>query len=542
MSEERQEKKGLSRRDFMKATGGAAAMAGVAAGGLLVSPGIARAYELPGKWDQEADVVIVGFGGAGACAAIEAADAGASVIIIDKAPLPGGSTTLSGGVIYAAGTALQKKAGIQDTADGMFKYLKACGRGIADDKLLRVASDMSADNVDWLTNLGVKFTNELLYVSGMEKDPEYSAVTPPKPRGHRCVGTGGALFKGLKQGVDARKITTMSRTEAVRLITRPCATASSQVVGVQAKKGGKDLYIFAKKGVILASGGVMASNETKPWLENYSPDLAQCLPAGDMNATGDGYRLGMSCGAALAGMNKGALLASVMLPGYKMAGIVYINIWGLPNLYVDSSAKRFVNESAYYVLVAEEMVRRQAFTAYCIFDSNTIKKALELMPKGIEKTRTLALGIDPEKLDDGIKKGFIWKGQTAAELAANMKLDPAVLEKTIESYNSGAASGQDKDFGRTKGLAPLTAPPYYAFAIHLGMVAHGGGLKINEKSQVLDTFDQVIPRLYAAGRDSVGIFGGRYPGSGAAISCLVTFGRIAGKSAAAEKNQEKMSG
>ena len=255
---------------------------------------------------------------------------------------------------------------MQDTADEMFKYLKACGNGIADDKLLRVASDMSADNVDRLTKLGVKFTTQLLYVSGMEKDPEYSAVTPPKPRGHRCVGTGGAFFKALKEGVDSRKITTMSRTEAVRLITKPCANSSSQVVGVKAKKGGKDVYIFARKAVVLASGGIMVFDKTKPWLQNYSPDLALCLPSGSMNATGDGYRLGMSCGAAMAGLNKGALLPTVMLPGYKMAGIVYINIWGLPNIYVDTSGKRFVDEAAYYVLVAEEMVKKQAFTAYCI--------------------------------------------------------------------------------------------------------------------------------------------------------------------------------
>ena len=243
-----EEKKGLSRRDLMKVTGGIAAVAGVTGGSFFLKPGIANAYELPSKWDEEADVVIVGFGGAGACAAIEAADAGASVIILDKSPLPGGSTALSGGVIYAANTSLQKKAGVSDTADEMFKYLKACGNGIADDKLLRVASDMSANNVDWLTGLGVKFTTDLLYVSGMEKDPEYSAVTPTKPRGHRCVGTGGALFKALKKGVDSRKITTMSRTEAVRLITKPCANSSSQVVGVKAKKGGKDVYIFARKG------------------------------------------------------------------------------------------------------------------------------------------------------------------------------------------------------------------------------------------------------------------------------------------------------
>jgi flavocytochrome c len=528
---------GISRRTFLKTAGVATAGAGISVGGVLKYPARSEAYQIPEKWDEEADVVVVGFGGAGACAALEAANGGASVLILEKSAVPGGSTALSGGVIYAAGTSLQKKAGIQDSADEMFAYLKACGQGVADDKLMRVCADMSAENVEWLASMGVEYTTELLYVSGMEKEPEYAAVTPPKARGHRCKGTGGAMFNALKQGVKARNIRTLTRTEVVRLVTAPCKHSTCTVLGVKAKKDGKDYYVFARKAVVLSTGGCMISDETRGWFKDYSPDLAACVPAGSTGASADGYRLGMSCGAALSGMNKGALLPAVMPPNAKMAGIVYANIWGLPNIYVDKLGRRFVNESAYYVLVSEEMVKHRAFTAYCIFDSNTVKKAMELVPKGIEKTRTLALGIDPENLEQAIEKRFLWKGETVSELASKMNLDAAALDKTVSTYNEAAGSGKDKDFGREKGLAALSAPPFYGFEIYIGMVAHDGGLKINEKSQVLNTFGEVIPGLYAAGRDSVGLFGGRYPGSGAAISCFVTFGRLAGRHAAAESKR-----
>lgn len=165
------------------------------------------------------------------------------------------------------------------------------------------------------------------------------------------------------------------------------------------------------------------------------------------------------------------------------------------------------------------------------------KKSLGSCPKGIEITRTIALGLDPRNLEKAIRVGHVWKGDTVAELANKMGIDAAVLEKTISTYNKNAETGKDLEFNRKKGFAPLKTPPYYAFKIHLGMVCHCGGLSINTKAQVLDTFNEVIPRLYAAGRDSIGIFGGRYPGSGGAISDLVTFGRIAGKNAAAEGSQ-----
>ena len=526
----------LTRRQFVSGTGlaGAALLSGI---GLRE----AEAAPIPKKWDAQADVVIVGFGGAGACAAIEAARAGASVLLLEKEEMPGGSTAVSGGIVYSAATKLQKSVGIEDSAEEMFKYLRACGQGKAVDALLRVASERSAENIDWLESLGCVFTKELLALSGMEEEPEYKALTPPKKRGHRCKGTGAEFFKSLYNGVKAQKnVKIMLKTPATRLITKLAKTkTNSEVIGVAAKRGDKDIYIFAKKAVILTSGGIMSGEETKSWLQDYSPDVARTVPAGSLSATGDGYRMGMACGAAMKGLNTGGFLPSVMFPGQKVGGIVYVNIWGLPNIYVKQNGTRFCDEGSYYVLVSEEMISNKATTAYCITDSETFKKASDLVPKGIDITRTIALGLDPRNPEKGIQAGYLWKWDTVAELANKMGMDAAVLEKTISTYNQNAESGKDLEFNRKKALVPLKTPPFYAFKIHLGMVCHCGGLSINPKAQVLDTFDEVIPRLYAAGRDSIGIFGGRYPGSGGALSDLVTFGRIAGKNAAAEGSQKK---
>ena len=185
------------------------------------------------------------------------------------------------------------------------------------------------------------------------------------------------------------------------------------------------------------------------------------------------------------------------------------------------------------------MIAQKATTSYCVFDSQTLKKALELTPKGIEATRTLALGLDPREMDKAVKAGSVWKGETIAELAKNIGIDAATLEKTVGTYNQNAQAGKDTEFNRKKGLAPIASPPYYAFKVNVGLVCHNGGLKINQNAQVTNTYGEVIPKLYAAGRDTNGIFGERYPGSGAALIDLVTFGRIAGKNAAKEPSTKK---
>jgi 3-oxo-5alpha-steroid 4-dehydrogenase len=158
----------ISRRTLIKdAALGAAVASAAAVVGLVPSEEEAASSavpQIPDKWDREADVVVVGFGGAGGAAAIEAHDAGAKVIILEKMPTPGGSTTICAGVYYGAGTSLQKAEGIEDSADEMFKYVIAMGEGLADPELVRVWADMSAETFDWLKELGAEFYSDVNYL------------------------------------------------------------------------------------------------------------------------------------------------------------------------------------------------------------------------------------------------------------------------------------------------------------------------------------------------------------------------------------------
>ena len=529
---EKDTRKGVSRRSFIKNTvigAGTIALAGVAAAPTQAAP-------IPKKWDMDSDVVVIGFGGAGACAALEAARAGASVLLLEKTATPGGSTTLSGGIIYATETKLQRSVGIEDTKEEMFKYLMAGGQGRANPELVRTVVDMSSQNIDWVASMGGIFTAELLAMSGMEAEPEYAAITPPKKRGHRIKGTGGALFKVLSDAVKAEKnIKVMTNTSGLRLITRPAKTDTTvEVLGIKAVNKGKEMNIKAKKAVILTTGGIMASSEAEGWLKDYSPNIAKCVPGGSLSSTGDGYKMGVSCGGALKGLNGGGIIPAVMFPGAKVGGVMYANTWGLPNIYVKANGARFCDEGAIYVLVVEAMFSQGAIPAYCVFDSNTLKKAYEMVAKGIDIKRTIALGIDPDNLDEQVSKGYLWKGETVADLGKAMGMDASALEKTLDTYNQNAENGKDLEFNRTRGLASLKTGPYYGFKVYPGLVCHNGGLSINTNAQVQDSYNQTIPRLYAAGRDSVGIFGTRYPASGCSLSDFLTFGRIAGRTAAAE--------
>ena len=142
--------------------------------------------ELPLKWDHKTEIIVVGYGGAGASAAIEACDNGADVFIVDKSSVAGGTTAISGGIIAGADTTFQRARGIADSPEGMYKYFRASGQGLDDPDMTRVLCDNSGSNIEWLISLGMEF--KYLYLSGAEDYPEYTAVTPSQPRGHssRC--------------------------------------------------------------------------------------------------------------------------------------------------------------------------------------------------------------------------------------------------------------------------------------------------------------------------------------------------------------------
>ena len=519
--------KKLSRRDFLKNAGVIAGGASVGAAMLLSGCNQQTAATnqeppkpdwLPEKWDHEADVVVVGCGGAGGAAAIEAYDNGASVIILEKNAQPGGSTTLCAGIYYAAGTSLQKDAGIEDNPDEMYKYYLHMGGGLADPDNVRVLCDNAAKNLEWLISLGATNFKEVNY-SGGERDPENANITPPKPRGHYInpaeptydyppphpaytkdspLQPGTGYFKPLWEGIKARNIPVLMETRAVELIINPI---TKEVLGVKAESKGATVYVKGKKAVILTTGGYGQNKEKAKYFcrevlyaENYTK-----------SDTGDGIIMGLAAGAGVANMDQ-SLTGLTVFPG-----AICVNQFG----------RRFVDETLYRV-PGEMFFRQKGIKAWNIFDNKL---------KGNSTQETI-------------------EAPTIRELAEKIGVNPDVLEDTVKFWNESVKLGIDREFGRTQRaghlrepfvpMDPIETPPFHAIERNFEqtVTAQGitmGGLRINTKSQVLfNVSNQPIPRLYAAGRTTNGSFGEMYPGSGSAVADAICFGRIAGKNAAAE--------
>ncbi len=446
---------------------------------------------------METDVVIVGAGGGGLSAAIEAADAGASVVLLEKMPFPGGSTIVSGGIIHAAGTQVQELAGYSDDAEAMFHYRMVLSNGRIDSNLVQIASDQSADAIHWLMDLGVDFPSELLYVSGYE----------PIPRGHRTSNGGVGIIQPLVAAVEARaNIEFLLQTPAVDLLVE-----NDDVVGVIAlTKDGETLTIRANA-VVLATGGFGADEEM---MRMYLPELAAQGSRynwfGSQGATGDGIRMAQKLDGQIVGMEAAGALVGTTVSEVPVSGWM---------VYVNQNGQRFTNEAGFYGFVMAQFERQPNNLAWAIFDAAGAERA----------------GLTQEVLAANILAGKVFTGETAEELALNLGIsNPTALANTIEQYNGYVASGKDSTFLKdASALQAVDTAPFYAVQIlNNRALLTPGGLRINEYAQVLTNDGSIIPGLFAAGETTGGLIGDIYPGSGTAINDAIVFGRIAGKEAA----------
>jgi flavocytochrome c len=470
----------------------------------------------PVAWDFETDIVVVGYGGAGAAAAIEGRAAGAEVIIIEKAPIGGGTTAMAGGIIVGAGTSVQRARQIADSPEEMYRYFRATGKGLDDPDLARVYCESSTSSIEWLISLGMQFQNLLL--SGSENYPEYAAVTPPKPRGHLAPG-GGAFFQVLKNACEQRGVQVNYKTRLKELVT----DSQGAVCGVKAESGEKTLYFKARKAVVLACGGYGYHREM---LKQYSFDKGyQAVYTGSLNSTGDGIRAAQMLGADLVCMGQIGAIPAVQRPGQKIARIAYYP--KNPDRHcsliaVNQKGRRFTDESGFYNYIAYDMLRPGNLPNYVIFDARA------------RTTGTLVWPPWSGREDQDIADGTTHKAGSIRELAEKIGLNPDTLHATVTNYNNNAEKGQDPEFGRTLYLFPLNTPPFYAFERIVGITSTLGGLKINTSAQVVNVKGEVIPRLYAGGETAGGAIGLNYPASGTALQNAIGFGRIAGQQAAAE--------
>ncbi|MEE8310735.1 MAG: FAD-dependent oxidoreductase [Candidatus Binatia bacterium] len=469
-----------------------------------------RSNRTVSRWHHETDVLVVGLGCAGAAAAIDASGAGVRVTALERASGPGGTSSMSGGVIYlGGGTALQTACGFEDSAEDMFKYLMAsCGPN-PDEAKIELYCEHSVEHYDWFVDHGLPFkatyyphysgeppTDDGLVFSGSERAWPYCEIARPAPRGHVSQTpnqTGWLLMQKLSEALE--------KTDAEVFMDTRCKTLvvddDGVVIGAVTQRDGEEFVIHAPRGVIVTTGGFI-NNDLM--LDSYAPLLRRCkFRVGAEGDDGSGIRLGMSVGGAAVNMGMGSISLPIIPPKSLQKGIL-----------VNAQGQRFINEDAYYGLLGEHALFRQEGKAYLVLDAETFVRP------------------DVEREVAGV-------GETIEELEEALGVPAGSLAATLEVYNRYAEKGEDPLFHKQREwIAPLR-PPYGAFDCTTDNSLYAaftlGGLKTTVDGEVLTADDEIIPGLYAAGRSTACLAAPGYS-SGLSIGDGTFFGRRAGRKAA----------
>lgn len=469
------------------APAGSAPAAGTPAGELDATAGATR-YA-----DQNADIVVIGAGGAGLTAAIQAVqDGAANVVVVEKMPVTGGNTIRSTGGLNASGTKYQQADGIEDSVALFVEDTMKGGKELNNKDLVTTMAENSAAAVDWVNDIGGD-----LSVVGMFGGASVKRIHRPSD----TSAVGPMLMKALNEKAAALGIPVILNTTAAEIVTAEDGGVSGVWV-----TGPVGTYLINAKAVILATGGFGANAEM---VEQYSPALKGFGTTNHAGATGDGIKMAEELGAAFVDMEQIQTHPTVnpdtqtmYTEGVRGNGAILVNKEGL----------RFVNELETRDVVSAAILEQTDGQCWMVFDQ-AVRDSL----KAIESY---------------LSAGIVFEGETVEELAAQTGVPADALAQTLTAYAGYADAGQDPDFGRADMEARLDTPKYYAClcapAIHHTM----GGVKIDTKTEVLTADGSAIPGLFAAGEVTGGVHGANRLG-GNAVTDIVVFGRIAGSGAAA---------
>lgn len=449
------------------------------------------------------DVIVVGAGGAGLAAAATASADGARVLVVEAGARAGGSTGLSGGVFYAAGTSLQRAAGIEgDTADAMFHYYMTLNQYKLDAALVRRLCDDAAPAFEWLQSLGVEFKTDDLYASGVDK----------VRRGHRAAGGGAAIATALEGALAGKSVDVAVNTRVEDL-----AVENGHVIGIRV-----DGDVIHSKAVVLATGGFGANPAL---LGDLYPDAAihgdQHWYIGAPTCRGDGLAMARRAGADLSPHNRGLLL---LTPGFAKDLESYLPGW---LMMVNRQGRRFVDETIEYSVLSAVLKEQPGRECFGIFDEASRRESKST------KVRS-APNWTADRLSDHVAAGTLVREDTLEALAVRIGLPAAALAQAVAAYNETVSSGRDAQFFKPAAmLRTITEPPFYAARIRAAIICWTGtGLRIDTHAHVLDSVGRAIPNLFAAGETTGGMFGECYAAGGASIGNAIVFGRIAGRNAA----------
>ncbi len=527
---------------------------------------------MPLTWDMEADVVVVGFGAAGACAALEASAGGTTVLVLDRFG-GGGATALSGGVVYAGGgTPQQRDAGVNDSVAAMISYLSLeVGDAVSAATLAEFCAG-SAAMISWLTGHGVPFEGSLcpdktsyptnrhyLYYSGSEQS--FGHIAAPAPRGHRAVGNGTSgkvLFAQLARAVQSAGAQVVPQSRAVRLV----ADDAGRVTGVECRsmrsapawartghrvlsKLGRKPYLYggslgrrcyqpvtwlerryarplvvrAHRGVVLAAGGFVAS---RAMLREHAPAFRGGLALGTPGDDGSGIQLGVAAGGATRFLDRVSCWRFITPPPAFMRGVL-----------VDKSGRRICDESRYGAAIGEAMVLRHDRRGWLLLDRPLVRESWRQL-------RGSTLWFQLMQAVYLLTRARV-TADSLAGVAARAGVDPDGLTATVAAYNAAAANGEPDPAGKpSDSVQVISVPPYSLIDLSVrprpaypAPMLTLGGLTVDEVSgTVLRPDGAPVPGLHAAGRTAVGLCSSSYV-SGLSLADCVFSGRRAGRHAAA---------
>ncbi len=536
------------------------------------------------KESKECDVVVLGTGAAGLTAALAAAHSGASVQIYEKSSLIGGTSAMSGGIIWMPNNHLQEFAGIEDSREKALAYLESLSLGQIDSDMAATFVDKGPEMLKWveemtpcsfhivdnypdyhpehpggLTEGGRSLDNALFALpelgdwanqirnheranrvmltetplGGATVLPDHDVIKQRVQKGE--IGMGPALVAGLLRGLLDIGIEPHTRSQAIQLLGD-----NEGVTGVTINQEGQPIDVTSKKGVIIATGGFEWNSElVRTFLRGPMTG-----PAGSPENTGDGLQMAMEVGAKLGNMRNAWWVPVVRVPGEKLFGYPYVRLILLErtrphSIMVNKYGKRFTNEAGNYNAMGG---------AFHSFDPQKFEYPNEpcwLIFDHQHKLRYEVAGCPPGEQTPE----WIYSDSSIEGLATQIDIEESVLRETFDRFNSYAKDGKDPDFHRgesaydtfngdqsLKGvqatLQPLETPPFYAFRIESGALGTNGGPKTDVSGRVLSLAGGVIPGLYAAGNAMAAPTGMVYGGAGGTLGPAMTFGYITGMAAA----------
>ncbi len=526
-------------------------------------------------WDVSTDVVVVGFGAAGTCAALAAREGGAEVVALERFN-GGGATAMSGGIIYAGGgTVVQRRAGVDDSTDKLLAYLQLEVGDVVRPDTLRRFAESSVEMIDWLCAQGVPFDASMcpykvsypnnkyyLYYSGSENSGGFLDVTPPVPRGHRVKGKGTSgkkLYGPLAQTAMAAGVRLHEHTRVTDLITDP----AGRVVGVEAltlrrapqwvrkqfstaaslaakpgvyypplrkvmeyrlsrleRRFAVPVRIAARRGVILCAGGYIANTD---WIKRYAPRFTCGLQLGTSGDDGSGIALALAAGGAADRMDNVSAWRFITPPSAFLGSII-----------VDQHGQRMIDESRYGAAAGQAMITGHDGKGWILADAALMRERRKQI--GAQSIWFQRMQGEAQVILDAKR------GATLGEAARSAGIDPNGLAATVAAHNNAIDTGtpdpmrKPAEFTRRIGDGPYTLINISVRRSLLNptpMLTLGGVRVDEDTGAVITNAGAPVPGLYAAGRTAVGVCSNSYV-SGLSLADCVFSGRRAGAHAASQ--------